>query len=100
MYGFDPARFLKVAAAELWSDGHFYGQQLIGTFGWANLPLPSWIVFGYAFAVLATVCAMDALALHLRSSRAIVFTLPSRGRDLCDSALHLYELERRRRRED
>jgi uncharacterized membrane protein len=60
----DPGRFLRVAAAELWNR-HFYGQQLIGTFGWANLPLPGWIVLGYAGVFLATLCTVESSELGL-----------------------------------
>lgn len=60
-----PLQFLRVAINELWSNGHLYIQQLIGTFGWANLPLPDWIVFGYAGVLLATVSTIDTSELRL-----------------------------------
>lgn len=57
--------FIALHFGECWQNKWLYAHELIGTFGWANQPLPAWVCLGFASVVGIAACTVNTSQLQL-----------------------------------
>lgn len=75
-----PFHFLQLVGTTLRESGAEFWRQMIGVFGWLNLPLPSWILVGVTLSLGVTICSSETRSLQLtRPLRSAFFGLATAG---------------------
>jgi uncharacterized membrane protein len=59
-----PLHFFYLIGASVREFGYEFWRQVIGVFGWLNLPLPNWILIGVTLSLLVTICTSHARQLR------------------------------------
>lgn len=60
-----PFHFVQIMGSSLREYGYEFWRQMIGVFGWLNLPLPTWLLGAVTLALVVTVCSAETKTLRL-----------------------------------
>ncbi|MEO8439435.1 MAG: DUF2142 domain-containing protein [Spartobacteria bacterium] len=60
-----PLQFFHIFGASLHQFGYDFWRQMIGVFGWLNLPLPTWLLGAVTLALVVTICSAETRVLRL-----------------------------------
>ncbi len=85
-----PWAFLQSIGATLQQDGYEDWRQMIGVFGWLNLPAPAWVLVGVSLSLVVTICSSESRLLRLTTSlRLAWFGLGAAGLVLTAAVVYL-----------
>ena len=68
-----PFHFFQIMGASLRDYGYDFWRQMIGVFGWLNLPLPIGILLGVMLSLVVTLCVSDPRGLRLAPPIRVFF---------------------------
>ncbi len=60
-----PLEFFLLLGSSLREFGYEFWRQMIGVFGWLNLPAPTWILIGVTLSLAVTICSSETRQLRL-----------------------------------